>query len=156
MLDTIGVYHFNIALKIEDMSVTIKINSPSVVYSRDYIHAKYQYQTTRVTGKEDEGLILSPITTEYTFRTERRIPRLGLMLVGWGGNNGSTVTAAILANKHRLTWHRKDGLQQSNYYGSITQSSTVCLGTGPQGEVYAPMRNLLPMVNPDDIVIDGR
>ncbi|KAH3885573.1 hypothetical protein DPMN_009568 [Dreissena polymorpha] len=37
------------------------------------------------------------------------------MLLGLGGNNGSTVTAAILANKHRLSWHTKEGLQHANY-----------------------------------------
>lgn len=44
-----------------------------------------------------------------TFRTERRVPRLGVMLVGWGGNNGTTVTAAVLANKLGLTWRTKNG-----------------------------------------------
>jgi myo-inositol-1-phosphate synthase len=29
------------------------------------------------------------------------------MLVGWGGNNGSTVTGAIIANRDNLTWMRK-------------------------------------------------
>lgn len=41
-------------------------------------------------------------------------------------------------------------------YGSITQSSTVRLGTGPEGEdVHVPISLLLPMVHPDDIVVDG-
>jgi len=26
------------------------------------------------------------------------------MLVGWGGNNGSTLTAGILANKYNVAW----------------------------------------------------
>ena len=29
----------------------------------------------------------------YTFRTKRQVPKVGLMLVGWGGNNGTTTTA---------------------------------------------------------------
>lgn len=78
------------------------------------------------------------------------------MLVGWGGNNGSTITAALLANKLGLTWKTKTGIQQANWYGSLTQSSTVRLGTGADGEeVHVPMSSLLPMVDPDDIVIDG-
>lgn len=41
-------------------------------------------------------------------------------------------------------------------YGSITQSSTIRLGTGPHGEdVYIPMSEVLPMVKPEDLVIDG-
>jgi myo-inositol-1-phosphate synthase len=41
-------------------------------------------------------------------------------------------------------------------FGSITQASTVRLGTGTNGQdVYIPMSQFLPMVNPDDIVVDG-
>lgn len=41
-------------------------------------------------------------------------------------------------------------------YGSITQSSTVRLGAGVDGQdVYIPMSQFLPMVDPDDIVVDG-
>ncbi|XP_063243470.1 inositol-3-phosphate synthase 1-A isoform X2 [Bacillus rossius redtenbacheri] len=78
------------------------------------------------------------------------------MLVGWGGNNGSTVTAALIANKHGLTWETKEGTRSANWYGSLTQSSTVRLGSGPTGEdVYVPLCDLLPMVSPDDLVVDG-
>lgn len=71
--------------------------------------------------------------TVVTFRTERKVPKLGLMLVGWGGNNGSTVTGAILANKHEMQWQTKEGIIKANYFGSITQSSTVLLGTDSNG-----------------------
>ena len=77
------------------------------------------------------------------------------MLVGWGGNNGSTVTAAVVANRLRLSWPTKEGTQTANYYGSITQASTSLLGTGADGDVYIPFRDLLPMVHPNDIVFDG-
>jgi myo-inositol-1-phosphate synthase len=56
----------------------------------------------------------------HTIETDTRIPKLGLMLVGWGGNNGSTLTAGILANKHKLTWRTKQGEMSANYYGSFT------------------------------------
>jgi len=29
------------------------------------------------------------------------------MLVGWGGNNGSTLTAGIMANRQNLSWRTK-------------------------------------------------
>ena len=44
-----------------------------------------------------------------------KVPRLGMMLVGWGGNNGSTVTGAILANKLGLSWHTKEGKYNLSY-----------------------------------------
>ena len=55
----------------------------------------------------------SPRSTPMTFRTEREVPKVGLMQVGWGGNNGSTVTATVLANKHKLSWKTKGEINQS-------------------------------------------
>jgi len=70
--------------------------------------------------------VVTPTVTQYEFRTARTVPKMGcapppwrpeqcrrrrfnpaqltgllarLMLVGWGGNNGSTVTAGVLANR---------------------------------------------------------
>lgn len=78
------------------------------------------------------------------------------MLVGWGGNNGSTVTAAILANKHSLEWENKSGKKKANYFGSLLQAATLNLGTDSFGkEVYVPFKDVLPMVNPNDLVLDG-
>lgn len=73
-----------------------------------YIESAYNYQTTRV-EKTPNGIFVQPVTHEMLFRTRSSTPRLGMMLVGWGGNNGSTVTAAILANKLNLTWKTKHG-----------------------------------------------
>ena len=32
-------------------------------------------------------------------------------MVGWGGNNGSTITASVIANKLGITWNTKNGLK---------------------------------------------
>ena len=91
-----------------------------------------------------------------TFRTQRKVPRTGLMLVGWGGNNGTTVTGAIIANRLGLQFQTKDGVVKANYFGSVTQSSTVLLGNDPNGkEVFVPMKDVVPMVNPNDLILDG-
>lgn len=74
------------------------------------------------------------------------------MLIGWGGNNGSTLTAALEANRNKLQWRTKTGIQTSNWYGSITQSSTVLLGNDANGQdVFIPMNQLVPMVDPNDL-----
>ena len=49
-----------------------------------------------------------------------KVPKLGVMLVGWGGNNGTTITGGILANKHNLKWFNNKGEQTPNFFGSIT------------------------------------
>lgn len=78
------------------------------------------------------------------------------MLVGWGGNNGSTLTAALEANREKLSWRTKEGVQKANWFGSITQAATVLLGSDYNfKDVYLPMKDFVPMVNPDDIIVDG-
>ena len=78
-------------------------------------------------------------------------------MIGWGGNNGSTLTASILANTNNISWRTKQGIQFPNYIGSLTQASTLSIGkdasTGQQ--VYIPFHSILPMVKPNDLVIGG-
>jgi myo-inositol-1-phosphate synthase len=57
---------------------------------------------------------------EHKIVTERKVPRLGVMLVGLGGNNGSTLVAGILANKQNLSWETKNGTVKANMFGSFT------------------------------------
>ncbi|KAM4707362.1 inositol-3-phosphate synthase 1 [Discoglossus pictus] len=136
------------------MAEQFKVESPHVKYLNDVIETDYNYDTTQV--YEENGITkVKPCTTKFTFRTERKVPKLGVMLVGWGGNNGTTVTAAVLANQMGLSWMTKTGKRVANYYGSLFQSSTVCLGSSASGEVHVPFRDLLPMVHPNDIVFDG-
>ena len=91
--------------------------------------------------------VARPKEVEYQFRTQRKVPKLGLMLVGWGGNNGSTCTAGILANKMKMEWETKHGTQKANYFGSVTQASTCRLGGhGPNHQdVHIPFSSLLPI-----------
>jgi myo-inositol-1-phosphate synthase len=78
------------------------------------------------------------------------------MLVGLGGNNGCTCVAGAIANKLGLTWETKEGTQKANYWGSVMLASTVKLGNDVRGHsVYTPMKNMLPMVDPDEIVWGG-
>ncbi|XP_073402243.1 inositol-3-phosphate synthase 1 [Dendrobates tinctorius] len=136
------------------MAERFKIESPNVRYLKDLIEADYSYNTTQV-YEENEVTKVKPCSTKFTFRTERKVPKLGVMLVGWGGNNGTTVTAAVLANRLGMSWMTKTGKKVANYYGSLFQSSTVSLGCGPDGDVHIPFCDLLPMVHPNDIIFDG-
>ncbi|CAL1535361.1 unnamed protein product [Lymnaea stagnalis] len=132
----------------------IKVVSPNVKYTSTHIESTYEYSTTKV-KKQGNSLIAEPQLTKYVFKTERKVPRLGVMLVGWGGNNGTTVTAAVLANKLGLSWNTKEGIRHADYLGSLTQASTVSLGLGDDGETYVPFKSLLPMVDANDIIFDG-
>ncbi len=134
----------------------VVVESPSVEYREDHIYSTYNYATTTV-EKRGADLLVQPKNVEYQFRTKRTVPKTGLMLVGWGGNNGSTVTAGILANQSNLSWDTREGRQGANYMGSVVMGSTLKLGvdaaTGQ--EVYIPFNHILPMVNPNDFVLGG-
>jgi len=136
---------------------SFEVKSDAVTYGPDYIESTYQYNTTVCTDDGNGKVTAMPKSVEYQFRTARKVPKVGLMLVGWGGNNGSTTTAGILANKMSMSWPTKEGTQKANYYGSLTQASTCRLGAhGPNHQdVYVPFSSLLPMVHPNDLVVGG-
>lgn len=79
------------------------------------------------------------------------------MMVGLGGNNGTTLCATITANRHNITWRTKEGLQTPNYIGSVLRASTMRLGTDPRTgkDVNVPISDVLPMVHPNDLVLGG-
>lgn len=108
-------------------TLAFRVESPNVQYTDDEIVSKYDYTSTELLREQTESgprWVVKPKTTNYTFKTDAKVPKLGwvqcfmileiffaqshshhliwylsVMLVGWGGNNGSTLTAGILANK---------------------------------------------------------
>ena len=78
------------------------------------------------------------------------------MLVGWGGNNGSTLTASLIANRDGLKWRTKTGTQYANYFGSMLLASTTRIGIDENGEdIFVPVKDLMPFVDPNDFVVGG-
>eukprot|EP01134_Creolimax_fragrantissima_P002188 CFRG2188T1 len=134
---------------------TIEVASKNVEYTEEHITAKYLYTKNEV--KVDGNKVkVTPGYHKYTFQTERKVRKTGLLLIGLGGNNGSTVTAAILANKNNVSWNGRTGKLEPNYFGSLTQASTIRLGSTAEGEeIHVPFNSLLPMVHPNDLVIGG-
>lgn len=125
-----------------------------------FIVNKYQERYTLIgDNNKPENMI-----AEHELKTDAKVPKLGLMMIGLGGNNGTTVTCGVLANKKKLKWETKRGEVSANYYGSFTQCVTTKIGMrtkkGADGnllieDVYLPIKDLLPMVNPDNLVIGG-
>ncbi|KAF3795275.1 Inositol-3-phosphate synthase [Nymphaea thermarum] len=137
---------------------TFRVESPNVRYTEEGIESIYNYETTEVVHEERNGhyqWVVKPKVVKYEFKTSTRLPKLGVMLVGWGGNNGSTLTAGVIANREGISWATKDKIQRANYFGSLTQASTIRVGSFHGEEIYAPFKSLLPMVDPDDLVFGG-
>lgn len=133
------------------------VESPNVVYTENEIKSKYSYHTTSVTDAGNGKYVAKPKETIYNFKVDRKVGKVGMMLVGWGGNNGTTVTAGIIANRRGLVWETREGPQAANYYGSVVMASTMKLGTEAKTgkEINVPFHNVLPMVHPNDLVIGG-
>ena len=133
------------------------VNSPDVNYTANEIRSKYVYRTTAVKKNAGGSYVATPKETLYDFKVDRKVGRVGVMLVGWGGNNGSTVTAGIIANRRNLSFETKEGPRSANYYGSVVMGSTMKLGTDVDTgeEINIPFHNVLPMIHPNDLVIGG-
>ncbi|KAL7580580.1 hypothetical protein ACA910_003701 [Epithemia clementina (nom. ined.)] len=131
-------------------SSSFRVQSDHCRYTETAIFSKYTYETTLV-----DGNVVKPVRTQLLFRTERKLPRVGVMLIGLGGNNGSTCVAGALANQLGLQWHTKEGTKTSNYWGSLLLSSTLKLGhdvrTGQA--VYTPLHDMLPMIHPNHHIV---
>jgi len=157
-------------------SESFTVESPHVNYSDTEIISKYTYRTTDVSYTNGR-YSATPKETVYDFKAERKVGRVGMMLVGWGGkysqlrslhqtcthsviiagNNGTTITASILANRRKLEWETREGPRAANYHGSVVMASTVKLGTDTKTgrDVNIPLRDMLPMVHPNDLFIGG-
>merc|ERR1712000_123894 len=134
---------------------TLEVESPHVSYTPETITSEYSYHRAQ-TRIENDKIIATPVTSSYSFKTERKVPKLGVMLIGLCGNNGSTVVGGVIANREGISWETKEGPKAPNYYGSITQSSTVRIGSDANGEdTYIPLKSLVPMVEMNDIVFGG-
>ncbi|KAI1756399.1 myo-inositol-phosphate synthase [Xylaria castorea] len=133
------------------------VDSPNVTYTDSEIQSKYTYRTTSVVKGADGKYVATPKETLYNFKVDRKIPKTGMMLVGWGGNNGTTVTAGIIANRRGLVWETREGPRAANYYGSVLMGSTMKLGTDAhtRQDVNIPFNEVLPIVHPNDLVIGG-
>lgn len=136
-------------MKLNIQGTNIKQTSNNEKIS-SYIHTSY------ITTVKNNEVNVTQKNTQYKFKTNLNVPKLGVMLVGWGGNNGSTLTASILANKKNLKWKTKEGEKESNFYGSVSQASTIEIGTDESGKpTHIPFKNLLPMVDPENFEITG-
>ncbi|PPQ88496.1 hypothetical protein CVT25_013167 [Psilocybe cyanescens] len=134
----------------------ITVQSENTLYTDEHITSKFVNRGSEVTVT-DGHYNIKPTVQEYEFQTKRAVSKTGLMMIGIGGNNGSTLCATILANRHNIVWHTKSGIQQPNYIGSVLRASTVRIGSEPATgkDVHVPISDVLPMVHPNDLVLGG-
>lgn len=138
------------------MPVSVKVNSPNVVYGQDVIISHYTYETSQVVEQPNGQVTITPHSIDMEVTTEVKVPRIGLMMVGWGGNNGTTLTGMLNANKNNISWNTKKGKQTADFLGSVSQVGTVPIGLNSNGqEIFAPIKNLIPLLDPLHLEVDG-
>ena len=78
-----------------------------------------------------------PVLGKDSHHTPKTNGSFGLMLVGLGGANGTTLLAGILANRLNIEWHGARGeTMKPNYYGCITQLDQKGGGVGYRDKVH--------------------
>ena len=53
-----------------------RVNSPNVHYGDEDVTTSYRYESTDL-EQTQSGWVVSPTTTEYTFKTQTRLPKVG-------------------------------------------------------------------------------
>lgn len=61
------------------------VNSPNVTYTDSEIQSKYRYRTTEVSQDANGSYVATPKEVLYNFKVDRKVGKVGMMLVGWGG-----------------------------------------------------------------------
>lgn len=144
---------------LKEMFSAASVRSRNAIYSDAFIEAPYEYSYVEVDRGDPINDSFSAISRSRSliFRTECRVPKMGIMLVGLGGNNGTTFVAGVLANRQHLVWRTKSGIKKSNWYGSLMLASTSRLGVDRStgNTISVPLSSMLPMIHPDSLVIGG-
>lgn len=60
---------------------SFKVESPNVQYGADSVTSTYTYQHTEVERTPEGQWVVKPQATEYTFKTDTRVPKLGCALL---------------------------------------------------------------------------
>jgi hypothetical protein len=83
MLNRLLYHHLHLflspAMAAPRLPTSFRVNSPNVKYTDEHITSEYQYKTTK-TKFENGELVVEPVDISYTFKTERKVPRLGYVL----------------------------------------------------------------------------
>ncbi|KAF8901869.1 hypothetical protein CPB84DRAFT_1776868 [Gymnopilus junonius] len=134
----------------------ITVQSENTLYSDEHITAKFFNRGSEVTVA-DGHFNVKPTVQEFEFQTKRAVSKTGLMMIGIGGNNGSTCALPSSPTVTTSSGAPRRASNSPNYIGSVLRASTVRIGTEPAtgNEVHVPVSDVLPMVHPNDLVLGG-
>ena len=77
------------------------------------------------------------------------------MLVGIGGNNGSTFLSSILAYQKGIKWENKNGIHNIDFFGSLYQYGTCNIGFKDNKPYTKLFKEVTEFKNPNNLIISG-
>jgi myo-inositol-1-phosphate synthase len=97
------------------------------------------------------------IITEKDYNiTVKPKSKLGVMLVGLGGNNGSTFLTGILAYKKKLSWNTKNGKKKVEFIASLSQFGSIHIGYDTNNKPHSRLfKDVGDMYDPSELIIGG-
>ncbi|ETB56848.1 hypothetical protein YYC_05217 [Plasmodium yoelii 17X] len=138
-------------------------NFLNVKYNKDedsnFVYSNYEHSEIEVKKDVKNGTIeCKEIKNNYKIMTEKiKTKKLGILIIGIGGNNSTTMLGGICANAKKITYLDKYEKKKPNYLGSIFLSSNIRLGYNKidKEHYYCPIYNLIELYNPENIVYGG-
>jgi len=115
------------------------------------IENPYNYSYIKVDDKENFVIT----NKKVSIITHLKKPRIGVMLVGIGGNNGSTFTASILARQKNIEWENKNGKHKVDFFGSIYEYGSINIGYKDNKPYTKLIKNLININSPEEIIVSG-
>lgn len=135
--------------------MSLNVEHETVQNTEETISSQYTHRCVSAAPSANNGITARIQDVNYQFQTTKKVGRVGLMMVGLGGNNGTTIMGGIIANREKMQWNTKKGVQKANMLGSMTQSSTMKVADSEEGEFYMKIKEVIPMVNPEDLIVSG-
>lgn len=112
----------------------------------------YNYKYVDI--KEDNNYEIKNENVKITV-SDTKDNKLGVMLVGMGGNNGSTFVSSILALQNNIEWENKNGNNKIDFFGSLYQYGNINIGFKDNKPYTKLIKDVVKMKSPDEIIISG-
>ncbi|SCQ16546.1 inositol-3-phosphate synthase, putative [Plasmodium ovale] len=125
----------------------------------NFVYSTYDHIETEVIKNKKNGeIICKNVKNTYEIMVEKiKEKKLGVLIVGIGGNNATTMLGGICANSYNLSYINKYDIKKPNYLGSIFLSSNIRLGYDKEKRehTFCPIHKLTEIFNPENIIYGG-
>ena len=112
----------------------------------------YNYRYVDINENDEFNIVEKKLKINVKEMSSKKI---GVMLVGLGGNNGSTFISSILGRQKNIEWENKNGKHKVDFFGSLYDYGTVNIGFKNNKPFSKLMKDMINIGRPEDIIVDG-